>query len=159
MARISRLRAKTNANNAPAYTLRPLLKKGDYRIKAAKLKAINRLHKASLKAIRIQSIKLLVQQPQEFHSDSIPIWNGECETPHPSHYIFALNGHATTIYCKQCGLWSKRAKLRMLAAPCHGVKNGNSSQLRLLQCGVQTGPNARIPAHLKRHRGRRKTRL
>ena len=83
------------------------------------------------------------------------------EHPHPSHRILSMHGSGDIIFCKQCGYWSARVKLRLLAQPCRGLKEGNKSNLLLLECGVMPAPDARVPPHLKfkhQRRGRRKSR-
>ena len=80
---------------------------------------------------------------------------GEIVMPHATHRILALNRASDTIYCKQCGCWAARVKLKLLASPCRGLQPGSKSTLRLLECGVLPGPTARIPPQLVKRRRRK----
>ena len=141
------------------YTARPLQNLQEHRVHMHKFKKAQQRHRAELKAARQQAIELLAMQPPsgafggEVETDTGPMQN-----PHPSHRILALEGSSSTIYCRNCGSWSARSKLRHLAARCAPLKDGSRHNLRLLQCGVMPAPLAKIPSHLKkvhRRRGRK----
>ena len=147
---------KTAATASHGYTTRPLLNLHDHKVQRHQLKQAQQSQRAEIKAARQEAIKLLAMQPppgafgeNEDH-DIGPISN-----PHPSHRILALEGSSSTIYCRNCGAWAARAKLRLLAGVCTPLKNGNRHNLRLLQCGVMPAPLAKIPSHLKKVHRRR----
>jgi len=158
-----RLHGKTNPSET-GYTVRPLLKKGEHKIKMQQWKVKKRKQEAELKAARKRAVEMLAWQAPIGAFDENE--RGEVSplmSPHASHRILALQGGGNTIYCKQCGYWSSRVKLRHLANPCVGLQTGNRSTLRLLECGIMPAPKANIPANLKlrhgcSHRRRRKSR-
>ena len=146
----TRLRNKTKASLAPGYPLRPLLKRAEHKIKMNQMKLAKRKRKAEFKQARIRAIELMSMQPPPSalareERDEI----GNFEIPHSSHRIVTMHGCSEIIFCKVCCCWSAKTKLRLLALPCQNLKTGNSS-LRLLECGVMPGPQARIPSHLKK---------
>ena len=140
-----RLREKTLPAAAPGFPQRALLRASDYKVKRAKLKKEQLAQRSGLKQVRSQVIQLLARQApyteeQDDDPAALPL-----ETPHPSHYIAAMPGNSSVIWCKACACWSLRQKLRGLAIGCKGLKVGNRSTLRLLQCGVIPKQNARLP--------------
>ena len=155
----TRLSCKTAATANHGYTTRPLQSLQEHRVHMHQFKKAKQRQRAELRAARQQAIELLAMQPPsgafvgEVETDIGPI-----QSPHPSHRILALEGSSSTIYCRQCGAWSARTKLRHLAARCTPLKDGSRHNLRLLQCGVMPAPFANIPSHLKkvhRRRGRK----
>ena len=151
-----RLSTKTPAAQALGYPLRALMKAHEFKVRKAQLKEIKRKRNQEWKAARLAAVNLLSQQADlsnvfpDFEDRS---WS--CQLPHASHRITSLHGDGDTIYCKLCGLWSKRSKLKGLARPCHGILNGNCGHLRLLECGVMPAPGARIPPRFRRKRRRK----
>ena len=155
-----RLYGKTHPSLAPAYPKRALLKLSEYRLRRYKFKEAKRVHDRKLKKLRCQAVGLMAMQPPTgaFADEE---WNepGAIVNPHPSHRIAALHGRDETIYCKSCGCWASKVSLKLLAEPCQGLKASSRHTLRLLECGVKPGLEARIPSHLKlRHarKGRRR---
>ena len=137
------------------YPQRPLLKLKEFRIRKHQLQVAKRKKESEARALRAQSIELLSRQAPvaafelEERTDL-----GEFQIPHFTHRILALNGNSDTIYCKACGWWSSRLRLRGLALRCQGLHEGNRSSLRMLECGVVPGLNAKIPPHLTKRRQR-----
>ncbi len=107
----------------------------------------------AFKKVRTRAIELLAEQaelPCSYdETESIP---APCELPHVSHHITQLEGNSEVIWCKVCGHWSQRAKLRNLAVGCEGLKSGLAATMRLLQCGVRPAPKATIPPRLLKKR-------
>ena len=152
-----RLRCKTAPANAPAFPSRALLKLSEYRVRKAKLKLAQLDQRRQVKIARQHAMELIAAQPELGDGDIHRIGTAApFSLPHPTHRIVELHGDATTIYCKQCSAWSSRIALRSLSAPCHGLLKGGKSQLRLLQCGVRPGPGAKLPAHLRMPKGKRR---
>ena len=151
---------KTKAVLAPGYPQRALLKLSEHRIRQYKRKLAMKKQKAEYKAARHRAIELLSwQAPTGTFAADEWIEAGLIEHPDPSHRIVALHGQSDTIFCKRCGWWSARAKLRLLATPCQGLKDGDRSSLRLLECGVMPSPGAKVPQHFKKvhaRKGRRR---
>ena len=77
------------------------------------------------------------------------------ELPHASHHIRELQHDHTTIFCKKCSSWSSKLLLRILSKPCGALKDGNRSQLRLLQAGLMLGKGVKLPPNQQRRRKRR----
>ena len=118
-------------------------------MKIAKAKQVK-----ELKAARLNAIELLSRQPPSgAFAESERGYEGTIVNPHPSHYIKALHGDNDTMCCKSCGCWASKVKLRLLAVPCRGIKDGNKSTLRLLECGIMPTVGATILAHLKKRHG------
>ena len=130
--------------------MRQLLKRAEAQIKRHQYNLKVKKRQAELRAARANVIEFMSLQPP---IGALDIDEGSAvghfDLPHASHRILALQGNGDTIFCKRCGCWSSRVKLRLLAEPCHGLKNGNRSSLRLLECGIMPGPDAQIPSHLK----------
>ena len=154
-----RLHVKSHPSLAPAYPKRALLKMTDFKLRRFQVKEAKRLQDAKFKKVRSQAVEMMAMQPPSgaFDEDE---WTepGHIINPHPSHRIAALHGKEGTIFCKRCGCWASKVGLRLLAEPCHCLKESSKHTLRLLECGVMPSLEARIPAHLKlRHasRGRR----
>ena len=95
-------------------------------------------------------------EEEKVDKDSIDF--GKYATPHPTHDVQALSSHIDIIYCRRCAAWAKNARLKSLAKPCEGLKDGNKGQLRKLQLGLVPLSGVTIPAHLRRTfaRGRRR---
>jgi hypothetical protein len=150
-----RLRTKTHPSEAPGFPARELLKIGEFRVRQYKLKKAKAKQDNELKAVRRRAIELLAMQPPS-GAFEIEEWGegGPITNPHSSHRIVALHGNSDTIYCKRCSSWASKAKLRLLASPCQGIR-GNHSTLRLLECGVLPIAGATVPSHLKKRHGRR----
>ena len=146
-----RLRSKTAPEFAKGYPARALLKISEYRIQMHKLKLAKMKQRAEFKKARTRAIELLAMSAPSgaFAADEQTEF-GEIELPHYSHHNSKLQGGSDTIFCRSCGLWSCRAKLRGLAKRCQGLQRGSKSTLRLLQCGVMPGPHARLPPHMKK---------
>ena len=153
-----RLHRKTAAAADHGYTTRPLQSLQEHKVHMHHFKKAQQSQRIESRAARNEAIKLLAMQPPpgafvgEVELDSGPIQN-----PHPSHRILALQGSCSTIYCRNCGAWAARAKLRLLAEACKPLQNGSRHSLRLLQCGVMPAPKAHIPPQLLKKR-RRKSR-
>ena len=150
-----RLYRQTAPFDAPAYPQRPLLKRDEFKIKAGKFKEAQKKEWRAYKASRLQAIESLSRQtdlPSNAAIDSTSVASGQM--PHPSHHI-AVMPYSDVIYCKGCACWSQRTKLRGLESRCSGLKEGNASTLRLLQCGVKPAPLARLPPQLKKRRARK----
>ena len=81
--------------------------------------------------------------------------HGAVELPHQSHYINVMAGISDLIFCKVCSCWSLRSKLRGLAVRCKGRTDSCKSTIRLLECGVQPAPLARIPPQFVKKRRKR----
>ena len=140
--------------------MRPLLKRAEYQIKKQIAHKKSRKQQLEAKAARKRAIELMAMQapPSAFNDQDFEV-SSIAEHPHQSHRIIALHGQSQTIYCKNCGHWSASSRLKLLARPCSGLKGGNRSNLRLLECGVMPAKMAKIPAHLKKvhaMRGRRR---
>jgi hypothetical protein len=73
---------------------------------------------------------------------------------HPSHVMAATRttGH---IYCLRCAARSATGRLRLLAVECQGLKQGNTSNLRLLQSDVPPAKGAVLPGFAVRHNRKR----
>ena len=156
-----RLKVKTNPRET-GYTDRPLLKRAEFRIKKFQAQIKIKKRQAEMKAARKIAIELMSRQAPggafDEHENEV---SEILEHPHPSHRIQSMHGGGDIIFCKNCSYWSARTKLRLLSEPCRGLKDGNKSKLRLLECGVQPGPDARVPPHLKikhQRKGRRRSR-
>ena len=150
-----RLRTKTNPSQAPGFPTRELLKLGEFRIRQHKLKKAKAKRDTERRAVRQRAIELLARQPPGAAMD-IDEWSfdGPITNPHSSHRILALHGNSDTIFCKNCSCWASKAKLRLLATPCQGIRVGSKSTLRLLECGVLPIAGAKLPTHLKKRHGR-----
>ena len=145
-----RLQVKTNPDGT-GYTLRPLLKRAEYLIKKQQAKKKIRKLQLEAKAVRKRAIELLsMQAPLSAFDESELEGSYIAEHPHQSHRIVALNGQGSTIFCKRCGHWSSKSKLRLLAQECPGLQTGMRSTLRLLECGVVPAHGAKLPSHLKK---------
>ena len=139
--------------------MRPLLKRAEAKVKRHQFQMKQKKRQAEIKAARKVAIQLLAMQaPAGAFAENERDEVGEFDLPHSSHKILALQGEGDTIYCKRCGCWSAKVKLRHLASPCLGMKAGNKSSLRLLECGVMPSPGATIPSHLKLRYGSRQRR-
>ena len=150
-----RLRSKTAANADHGYPKRPLRTLQAHRISMHKVREANLKQRAEFREMRKHAIQLLSMQPPVGAFDVSE--QGEIchfQHPHLSHKIVALNGQSSVIYCRHCGSWSARDRLRHLGLPCLKLKDGNRHKLRLLQCGIMPKPEARIPSHLKLRYGR-----
>ena len=150
-----RLWRKTAATANHGYTVRPLQNLQAHRISMHKVREDNLKQRAEFREMRKQAVQLLSMQPPGGAFDESE--QGEIDYfqhPHPSHNIVALNGQSSVIYCRHCGSWSARDRLRHLGLPCLKLKDGNRHKLRLLQCGIMPKPEARIPSHLKLRYGR-----
>ena len=149
-----RLKNKTAPVSVPAFPQRALLRQADFKIRSAKLKKAQIEQRKGQRATRRAAVDLLARQAEKIEDDSdeevaaVPF-----QTPHASHHIAALHGSERVIWCRSCAAWSLSERLRGLARPCRGLKEGSRHTLRLLQCGVRPGPNARIPPqHIKMRR-------
>ena len=156
-AKKRRLRSKTNPTQVPAFPQRPLIRATELKIKRHQLKQAQLQQNQALRTIKLKAISLLASHTFrvgciDANNDlaSLPL-----QTPHDSHYILALPTNETVIWCKACGYWSQSEKLRGLGKPCEGLKAGNSSNLRLLKCGIKPGPNARLPPYEVKRRQRK----
>ena len=154
-----RLIAKTHPEGT-GYTLRPLLKRAEYQIKKQIAHKKSRKQQLEAKAARKRAIELMAMQapPSDFNDQDFEV-SIIAEHPHQSHRIIALHGRSQIIFCKNCSHWSASSRLKLLAKPCSGLKGGNRSNLRLLECGVMPAKKATIPMHLKKvhaRRGRRR---
>jgi len=80
------------------------------------------------------------------------------QKPHASHDVTSLQNHAGIIWCRRCAAWSQSVKLKALGKVCEGLKDGNKTQLRLLQVCIAPYAGVRMPRHLSRvfERGRRR---
>ena len=141
-----RLGETTLAVQAPAFPERALLKARDFKIKKFQIKQAQQLQKQSCKTARSRALQLLALQPElgdgDLDADGPA---AHFELPHHSHSILELQGNSQTIFCKRCSWWSSRIRLRGLAHPCLGLKQGNKSQLRILLAGLRPGPGVRLP--------------
>ena len=106
-------------------------------------------------AVQLEVVEAMSNQTQLRSSSVDQITAIVEELPHDTHHITAMPGNRYTIYCKSCACWSLRSKLRGLASRCEGLKSGNASSLRLLQCGVEPEPAARLPPQQVKRRARR----
>ena len=152
-----RLRIKTVPTDAPGYPQRSLLTKADWRIQKGKLKEAQRKEWAKYKSARAEAVAALAKQTE--HRSS---WESEQVTaaanyqmPNPSHHITVMQVSRDIIYSKACACWSLRSKLKGLAGRCVGLKSGNASTIRLLQCGVKPEPEARLPPRQVKRRHRK----
>ena len=151
-----RLRAKTNPVTVPAFPLRALVKAKDFKVLNSKLKQAKLEQRRQMKSNGAKVINLLAKQMLSHNvDDEIDVAAVPLQTPHFTHYISALAGNSNAILCKACACWSLSEKLRGLASPCNGMKVGNKSTLRLLQCGVMPGPQARLPLNAVKLRRRK----
>ena len=150
-----RLWQKT-APAATGYPERALLKASEFRILKYKYKLELKRQRAKFRKARIEAIELLSRgAPTGAFAADEWIEVGPNEQPHSQHKTVARHGPSDTIYCKRCGWWSAKAKLRLLATPCQGLKEGNRSSLRLLECGVMRNPGAKVPPQFKKTRSRK----
>ena len=157
----TRLRAKTSPINAPAYPQRPLLRKAEYKVKKGQLKEAQRKEWAKYKAARNLAVAALSNQTEfgaSWKDDDGIAENFEevpkHQVPHPSHHISYM-ANSEVIFCRACACWSLRSRLRGLEERCTGLKEGSASTLRLLQCGVQPAPGARLPPRCRKRRARK----
>ena len=129
---------------------------GEYRIRKHKLKKAAAKRETERKAVRQRAIELLSRQPPGAAIDiDERSFEGPLNNPHSSHRILALHGNSDTIFCKNCSCWASKAKLKLLAIPCQGIKVGSKSTLRLLECGVLPIAGAKLPTHLKKRHVRK----
>ena len=151
-----RLHRKTAATADHGYTARLLQKLQDHRVHMHKFKSAQQKQRAEIKIARRNAIELLAMQPPPgAFGGEVELDTGQIQNPHSSHRILGFEGNSSTIYCRNCGAWAARAKLRLLAGRCTPLKEGNRHNLRLLQCGIMPAPLARIPAHMRNVRTRR----
>ena len=116
-----RLNKKTSPGEV-GYTMRPLLKRAEAQIKRHQYKVKLKKQQAALKAARAQAIALMAMQaPVAAFDIEERSEVGHFNLPHESHKIIALHGGGGTIYCKRCGYWSAKLKLKLLAEPCRGL--------------------------------------
>ena len=154
-----RLYQKTVPHDAPGYPARPLLKHSEYKVKKAKLKVAQLEQRRKFRDARKQALELISAQPELGDGDAKREGcTAHFELPHPSHRIVSLHGSISTIFCKACSGWSSRTKLKLLGSPCTGLKAGNHSQLRLLECGVLPLAGAKLPHRDRKPKGKRRKR-
>ena len=131
------------------YTKAALINLTKLKIILVKNKLTKRDYMSSLRALKLTAIQLVVAQPEIIGEselmDSQP-WH-----IHASHEMKKI-GDTDILYCNLCGRWLADGKERKFVAPCQGLRKSNTSQLRLLQCGVRPGPGARIPASMRKGR-------
>ena len=156
----TRLLKKTMPCNALGYPQRPLLKLTEVKIARAKLKIAQREQKFKFKRARLKALELLAAQPEIGDGEIDIAGHGAAfALPHPTHRIVTFQGDDTTIFCKYSG-WSSRSRtrLKLLNKPCLALKEGNRSQLRLLECGILLAPGAWLPPKELKPRARRRKR-
>ena len=152
-----RLRQKASPTVVPAFPQRALLRSAECKVRKAQLKKAQLAQRKTYRSVHAQAVELLSKQVplhRDVNDDNVLL---PLQTPHPSHWITTMNGDSNVIWCKSCGCWSLSQKLRGLAEGCKGLAVGQRSTLRLLQCGVRPGPNARLPpkdVKVRRRKGR-----
>ena len=155
-----RLWKKTNPIGT-GFPLTALVNRATYKIQMEKKKATLREVRMDKRTASNAAIALLSRHQLSTSEVSIPrndLPKQQCQKPHPSHDIAFLHKHPGIIWCRRCAAWSKNVKLKALGLECQGLKEGNRTQLRLLQCGIAPYSGVRMPRHLSRvfERGRRR---
>ena len=155
-----RLWTKTNPMGT-GFPLTALVNRATYKIQMEKKKVILRDVRMEKRTATNAAISLLARHQLDTSELSIPR-NVKpilpSQKPHASHDIASLHNHPGIIWCRRCAAWSKNVKLKALGSICQGLKDGNRTQLRLLQCGIAPYAGVRMPRHLSRvfERGRRR---
>ena len=126
-------------------------------------KVEKKIHRMATGIARATAIRLLAAQPERIamfvqEVEGHVVESAVGHNPHHSHDTTYLANHPNIIWCRTCAAWSLRTKLKKLKTECEGFKNGNKSQLRLLQCGIAPFAGVRMPAHLSRKFCRGRTR-
>ena len=153
-----RLYRKTNAKDTN-YSNTALVCRSDFKVLQHLKRASMHEHKVAKGSARASAIRLLALQPELVSSQANSTSSSSTTSgPHHTHDITHLANDATIIYCRVCSAWSLRSKLKCLKSVCQGLKDGNRSRLRLLQCGVAPYPGAKMPSHLSRVHCRGKVR-
>ena len=155
-----KLMTKTNPIGT-GYPLIALVNRATYKVQMEKKKGILRHGRLDKRTATNAAISFLSRHHLETSEASssmnlqpiIPI-----QKPHASHDVTSLQNHAGIIWCRRCAAWSQSVKLKALGKVCEGLKDGNETQLRLLQVGIAPYAGVRMPRHLSRvfERGRRR---
>ena len=135
--------------------MRPLLNRVEFKIARSKAKKANQQLQGEARAARIKIVEALSRQEHIGAFGREEGDHGAIQLPHESHHIAVMAGSSDLIYCKACSCWSLRSKLRGLAARCKGRSEGCKSTIRLLECGVQSAPQARLPPQYVKKRPKR----
>ena len=150
-----RLLVNTEASSVPAFPERALMTAKTVKVKKAQMKAEQSKQNAIGKIARQRALDAMKLQPELGDGDLDEAGLvAHFELPHASHHIRELHNDHSTIFCNSCSGWSSRLLLRNLLKPCQGLKDGNRSQLRLLQAGLMPGKGVRLPPRLKKRRNK-----